>query len=255
MDFKSIKNSYGRVCGDICPRQTLRLMQNALRSLSFDVVFYTVTLVWGIVCLPFLLGPLRWTVTISRLWCGWTLWLLRHLVGLDFRVTGALPSPPFIIAAKHESAWETLALTYLTHNPAFILKSSLLHMPILGWYFQKLGMIPVRSTHPTQSLKHMLTCADHIKQQGRPMIIFPEGTRVHPGTTPPLKTGLWHLYQHLQVPIVPVSLDSGQFWGRRSWIKKPGNIHVHIHPPFFNPHITKTELLTHIKQAINGQEN
>ena len=224
-----------------------------LRSIIFDGVFYLVTGCLCIVCLPVLLGPRRWTVLLSQMWCRWSLWWLKMIVGLNFNVQGELPKGPFILAAKHESAWETLALTLLTPDPAFVLKDVLLWIPLFGWYLKKAGMVPVQRKGNRKMINPMLERARQITQQGRPIILFPEGTRTPPGSSPTLKSGVWYLHDALNVPIVPVSLNSGYFWGRKAWVKKPGTINVIIHPPVKDFKRSKRDFLHSLQATINVQ--
>jgi 1-acyl-sn-glycerol-3-phosphate acyltransferase len=241
--------SLGPLCTDV---RDMKLIHMA-RSFIFDSVFYIVTAVLSLVCLPLLCGPRSWTVTLSRLWCGWSLWWLKVMVGLRFEVDGSFPKGPFILAAKHESAWETLALTYLTCDPVFILKDALLRIPLFGWYLRKVGMIAVRRSNGAHVIDAMVFQAKRLVQQGRPIIVFPEGTRAAPGQAPPLKGGVWYLHKTLHVPVIPVSLNSGQFWERKAWVKKPGTIHLIIHPPVQGPNHNKHTFLSSLQEAINVQ--
>ena len=224
-----------------------------IRSLVFDIVFYAVTAALSILCLPILLGPRRWSVRLSRFWCGFSLWWLKVMVELRFEMEGSFPKGPFILAAKHESAWETLALTYLTQDPAFVLKDALLNIPLFGWYLHKVGMIAVQRSRRTKVVDAMVLQARQLIQQGRPIIVFPEGTRTAPGHAPALKGGTWYLHKALHVPVIPVSLNSGQFWGRKAWFKKPGTIHITVHTPVKGSIHDKHDFLSSLKETINVQ--
>lgn len=230
----------------------MRLIR-AARSLMFDSVFYLVTAILSIICLPLLCGPRRWSVGLSRLWCGWSLWWLKVMVGLKVDIEGSFPKGPFILAAKHESAWETLALTYLSSDPAFILKDTLLRIPLFGWYLRKVGMIAIKRSQGAHVIDTMVFQAKCLVQQGRSIIIFPEGTRAAPGQSPPLKAGVWYLHKALHVPVIPVSLNSGQFWERKAWIKKPGTVHLTIHPPIKSLTHDKHDFLSSLQETINVQ--
>jgi 1-acyl-sn-glycerol-3-phosphate acyltransferase len=205
----------------------------ALRSIAFNIVYALWTAGMHIVSLPLLLGPGRWVLRAGGLWIDGTLFLLKHLVGIDYRVTGAenLPGSPAIFASKHQSAWETLFLSRYLNYPAFILKKELLSIPLFGLYMSKSGMIAVDRKAGASALRQMARDASETLQAGRSILIFPEGTRVPPGQRRPYQPGVAALYTQLKVPVVPVALNSGLFWGRSAFIKKPGTILVEILPP------------------------
>lgn len=186
-----------------------------------------------VVCLPLLLAPARWVWQAGHLWIDGTLFLLRVCCGVSHRELGLenLPEGPAIIAAKHQSTWETLFLTRRLGDPAFVLKRELLSIPLFGWFMRKTGMIAVDRSGKATALKKMVKDAGAAFAQGRKIIIFPEGTRVAPGQHRPYQPGIAALYGQLSVPVVPVALNSGLFWGRRAWVKKPGQIQVQYLPP------------------------
>jgi 1-acyl-sn-glycerol-3-phosphate acyltransferase len=193
----------------------------------------------GIFCTPVLLFPRPFTVRMSTLWSKTVLWLLEHLVGITYTLEGMenLPSAgSFILASKHQSAWETIAFNALFDDPAFILKRPLLAIPFVGWVLSKLNMLAIHQGKPNK-MTDLLRQAQNAIARGRPLIIFPEGTRTLPGQEVTYKKGLWFLYRQLNLPVVPVALNSGCLWPRRAWIKKPGSIRVIIGPPL-PPHLT-----------------
>jgi 1-acyl-sn-glycerol-3-phosphate acyltransferase len=204
-----------------------------LRSVAFNIAYGIWTAGMHILCLPLLIGPRRWVQAAGALWIDGTLGLLKVVVGIDYRVTGAenLPHEPAIYAAKHQSAWETLFLSRYLDFPAFILKKELLAIPLFGWYIAKAGMIAVDRKAGASALRGMARQAAATLESGRSILIFPEGTRVAPGQTRPYQPGVAALYTQLKVPVVPVALNSGLFWGRRAFVKKPGTIRVEILPP------------------------
>src|SRR5262245_1021108 len=205
----------------------------ALRSILFNVAYLLWSVVIHVVCLPLLLAPAPWVWQAAHLWVDGTLLLLRLICGLGHRELGLehLPQGPAIIAAKHQSAWETLFLSRRLNRPAFILKRELLSIPLFGWFIRKVGMIAVDRSGKAAALKQMVRDANQAFAQGRQIIIFPEGTRVAPGDHKPYQPGIAALYGQLNVPVVPVALNSGLFWGRGAFKKKPGRIVIQYLPP------------------------
>ena len=204
-----------------------------LRSILFNVSYLAWSVFMHIVCMPLLLAPTAWVWKAAHLWIDGTLLLLRVFCGLGHRELGLehLPKGPAIIAAKHQSAWETLFLSRRLGRPAFILKRELLMIPVFGWFIRKVGMIAVDRAGKAAALKQMVKDANVAFGAGRQIIIFPEGTRVAPGEHKPYQPGIAALYGQLNVPVVPVALNSGLYWGRKAWVKKPGQIAIEYLPP------------------------
>jgi 1-acyl-sn-glycerol-3-phosphate acyltransferase len=203
------------------------------RSILFNVSYLIWSIVMHVVSLPLLLAPASWVWAAAHLWIDGTLFLLRLFCGLGHREIGLehLPKGPAIIAAKHQSAWETLFLSRRLGRPAFILKRELLMIPLFGWFIRKVGMIAVDRAGKAAALKQMVRDANAAFGEGRQIIIFPEGTRVAPGQHKPYQPGIAALYGQLNVPVVPVALNSGLYWGRKAWVKKPGRIAIEYLPP------------------------
>ena len=205
----------------------------ALRSVLFNLCFLAWSTFMHVVCLPLLLLPGQWLWGATRMWLRGSLLLLRIFCGLRHRELGLenLPRGAAIIAAKHQSAWETLFLSIRLNRPAFILKRELLLIPLFGWYLRKIGMIAVDRAGKAAALKQMVRDANARFADGRQIVIFPEGTRVAPGDHKPYQPGIAALYGQLNVPVVPVALNSGLYWGRKAWMKKPGEILIEYLPP------------------------
>lgn len=204
-----------------------------LRSLLFNVAFYVFTAVMALLGLPMLLAPRRWAAAFGRAWALGVLQLLGWCTGLTHEVRGAanLPSGPTIIAMKHQSAWDTLAVPVVFPDPAIVLKRELMMIPFYGWYLWKAGMIAVDRGAGASALKRMVTSGEHVAGEGRVIVIFPEGTRTAPGAQQPYQPGVAALYRQLGLPLVPVAVNSGVFWGRRHFAKRPGRITIEILPP------------------------
>jgi 1-acyl-sn-glycerol-3-phosphate acyltransferase len=200
----------------------------AVRSLAFNLLFFAWLVVLGLPCLPVLLLPRRQVWTVVKLWTRGVLWLLRHVVGLGYEVRGERPADgrPVIVAAKHQSAWDTLIFLVLFDDPAYVLKRELLKIPIYGWFTWRLGMIGIDRGAGTSALKRLVADARPKFAAGRPVVIFPQGTRTAPGSRRPYLPGAYMLHADAKLPVVPVALNSGLFWGRRSFVKRPGRIIV-----------------------------
>ncbi len=200
-----------------------------LRSALFMVWFVFITLVMGVVFLPLLVFPRRWSVLMARGWAHLVLGGLWLFCGIGKRVVGAPPTGAAIVAAKHMSMWDTLALYLALDDPGIILKESLLLVPFFGWYVWKTCAIPINRGAGAQALRAMRRAAEAVTNDGRPLLIFPEGTRKKPGAPPDYKPGVYGLYSLLAVDCVPVALDSGRFW--TGFIKKPGVITLEFLQP------------------------
>ena len=203
-----------------------------LRSLAFQSAFYAWTVVLGVLTLPVLLLPRPAVLGVARLWIDGTFWLLSNVVGLTYEVRGEShrAAGPAIYALKHQSAWEALALLRLFRDPAILIKEQLVWVPIVGWYLSRLGMIPIDRRAGAGTLMRMVRKARERLAAGQDIVVFPEGTRTAPGELPPYRPGIAALYAALGVPVVPVALNSGLFWGRREFAKRPGRIVVSILP-------------------------
>ena len=167
-----------------------------------------------------------------KVWARSSLLLLRWVVGLrvQFRGTELIPKGPLLVAAKHQSLWETFALLPLFDDPAVILKRELTYIPLFGWFALKFRMIPVDRTAGATALRRMMQAAARAKAEGRQIIVFPEGTRRAPGAPPAYRPGTAALYRQLELPCVPIALNSGIFWPRRKFLRYPGTVIVEILP-------------------------
>jgi 1-acyl-sn-glycerol-3-phosphate acyltransferase len=203
-----------------------------LRSIAFNVLFYLNTAIWLIIALPTFFMPYRAILVVAKAWGRSNLVLLR-VAGIDYEVRGRekIPQGPLIVAAKHQSAWETFALLPLFDNPLFIVKRELQWIPIFGWLMVKGRMVPVDRSAGSQALAAMTERARIELARGRQLIIFPEGTRRPVGAEPRYKFGVAHLYAAEGVPCVPIALNSGLFWPRRSILRLPGTVLVEILDP------------------------
>ncbi len=205
---------------------------SALRSLLFNIAFFGWTALLCIGGIPLLAASAGWIVAGQRLWAWGVIGLLRLLIGTDYQVSGRenLPDGPFVIAAKHQSAWETIIFFLLIDRPAYVLKKELLAIPLYGWYARRGGHIAVDRKAGAKALRLLLEDSRRAIADGMVPVIFPQGTRTAPGTHLPYQPGIAALYRGLDLPVVPVALNSGLFWGRRAFRKRPGTIKLEFLP-------------------------
>ncbi|MCX7295760.1 MAG: 1-acyl-sn-glycerol-3-phosphate acyltransferase [Hyphomicrobiales bacterium] len=204
-----------------------------VRSIIFNVLFYLNTLILLIVALPTFFLPYRAIIWVAKTWGRINLFLLRVVAGVKIEVRGRdkIPTGPILVAAKHQSAWETFALVPLFDNPVFIVKRELQWIPVFGWLMIKGRMVPVDRSAGSQALAEMAERARIELADNRQLIIFPEGTRRAAGAEPRYKFGVAHLYAAEGVPCVPIALNSGLFWPRRSIRRIPGTVVIEILDP------------------------
>lgn len=200
-------------------------MLTVFRSALYFVWFALVSAVLNIGCLPLLLFPRRVTMWAPKAWCAALLWGLKWIAGLDYEVRGSVPTGPTLVASKHMSMWDTIALYLTLNDSVFVLKKQLMNVPLYGWYARKVEMIPIDRDAGASALRSMTAAARDALAKHRAIVIFPEGTRKQPGAPADYKPGVAGLYGQLNVPCVPVALNSGLFWtGPGGFLKKRGRI-------------------------------
>jgi 1-acyl-sn-glycerol-3-phosphate acyltransferase len=222
-----------------------------LRALAFNIAFFGSTALIGLAGLPVLLLPRPMVMRFGRFWARFVLALAKALIGLDGEIRGIehLPHGACIIAMKHQSAWDTLILPVVLGDPAVVIKRELLWLPFYGWYASRAGSIAIDRGGGGGALRRMLAAARAAAAQGRPIVIFPEGTRTAPGQRPAYQPGVAALYQALGVPIVPAAVNSGLYWGRRSFVKRPGRIVLSFLEPI-PPGLPRRELMAELESRI-----
>lgn len=221
-----------------------------LRSLAFNVGWYLGTAIIAIVGSPILLMPRRSVVVWSLFWIDFSLGWLRLTCRLTHRVGGLenMPSSPVIFACKHQSSWETYALFMLLPDPTYVLKRELMWLPLFGWLATKARMIPIDRGSHAKALASMTAAARREAARGRQIVIFPEGTRRPPGAKPRYLPGVAFLYAELGLPCVPIALNSGLFWPRRSLRRHPGTVLVEVLDAI-PPGLEKREFLMRLQNA------
>ena len=224
-----------------------------LRSLIYNILFYAMLVIWLLVAIPTFLMP-RWGIlNIAKYWGLSSIWLMRVICNTRFEYRGAekIPAGPLIVASKHQSMWETFALLQFFDQPIFILKRELNWIPFFGWYLLKAGMIGIDRKAGVRSLKAMTRMAQQRMHDGRQLVIFPEGTRRPVGAAPAYKNGVALIYAGAGVPCIPVALNSGLFWPRRTFLRYPGTMVIEFLDPL-PPGLPRDEFLERLQTAIEG---
>ncbi len=225
------------------------------RSLLYNVCFTVWTGFLAIFCIPALLLH-EAAMNVGRLWAGGTLFLARILCGITYEIRGKenLLSQPAIYACKHQSAWETVAFWILLSNPGFVLKKELTQIPLFGLYLISQRHIVVDRSGGGEAMKQMLADAKTALMAGKSIVIFPEGTRIKSGEKGEYHPGVAMLYNHLEAPLIPVALNSGRYWGRNAFVKKPGRVVIEFMPPM-EPGMRSREFLKVLEEKIETASN
>lgn len=227
-------------------------MADRLRSIAFAIFFYGLSV-------PIVLGtPVAalFGARVLRPYCiGWArlgVWSARHILGIHVRVEGQLAAGPALYPAKHQAMFETMAVAAMLGAPAIVMKRELAQIPLWGWAAQRYGVIVVDRAANAKALRQMMREAKAALGEGRSVLIFPEGTRVAPGESPPIRSGFAGLYRALGLPVVPVALDSGRFWPRRG-PKRPGTVTVRFGVPIA-PGLERADVEAQVHRGINALE-
>jgi 1-acyl-sn-glycerol-3-phosphate acyltransferase len=226
----------------------------ALRSTIFNIVFYVNLVVLLLAALPTLLMPSRAVLWFAKTWGRTSLWWLRVICNLrvEYRGLDKIPPGGVLVASKHQSIWETFALVPLFDHPSFIIKRELMWIPFFGWYTWKGDMVPIDRGARIKTIPAMIESGRAVLRRGRQIVIFPEGTRRAAGAEPAYKFGVARLYTELNVPCVPIALNSGLFWPRRKSIRYPGTVVIEVLdpiPPGLDAPVFQERLQTEIETA------
>ncbi len=227
-----------------------------LRSLVYHVLFYLVLAFWVIVGIPTYLMP-RWGImAIAKYWARSSIWLMRAIcdVRVEYRGLEKIPEGPLIVASKHQSTWETFALLQFFDQPLFILKRELRWIPLFGWYLIKSDMIGVDRGAGGRALIQTMHRAGEAVRRGRQLIIFPEGTRMPVDAPPNYKSGVGLVYANSDVACLPVALNSGLFWPRRTFMRYPGTLVVEFLDPL-PPGLPRHEFTARVSTLIEDATN
>jgi 1-acyl-sn-glycerol-3-phosphate acyltransferase len=227
-----------------------------LRSFLFNLAFYANLIIWMVAVAPAFVLPRKVLLLAIQAWARSSLWLLHVIAGtrVEFRGLDRIPPGGLLVAAKHQSLWETFALLTIFSDPAFVLKRELMWIPLFGWYCWKCGMVPINRKAGSSAITELKRRAQNEVKRGRQILIFPEGTRRAPGQEPAYKHGVAHLYETLDVPCLPVALNSGLYWPRRRFIRRPGTIIVEVLDPI-PPGLSRERFAQCLQERLEGASN
>jgi 1-acyl-sn-glycerol-3-phosphate acyltransferase len=222
-----------------------------LRSLLFMVWMYGSMIVVGLAVIWLLVMPRSWSRAVYRFWLALVFGGLKIICGQSYEVRGRenLPKGGALIASRHESMMETQAFWQILDDPAIILKKELAWLPVFGWFAMKLGNIVVDRGAAAKALRKMLRDARSRAEDGRQILIFPEGTRMKPGEFTELKPGVAGLYGAMNVPCIPVALDSGEYWAGRGIVRRPGKAVIQFLEPIA-PGLSRDDFMRTLQSRI-----
>jgi 1-acyl-sn-glycerol-3-phosphate acyltransferase len=224
----------------------------AVRSILYFLLFYPGTVFY---CLASLVGTslgARQIQAVIRNWAGFHHLLVRHLLGIRFEVEGKVPDGPVLVALKHQAMVETIEVLRLVDTPVVVMKQEYVRTPLLGAVMRRFGVIGVDRQAGASALREMMARGRQAIAEGRPVVIFPEGTRVPVGQRPPLRPGFAGLYRALGLPVVPVALDSGRLWPK-GLVKRPGTIRIRVGETI-PAGLRRPEIEERVHGAINALE-
>jgi 1-acyl-sn-glycerol-3-phosphate acyltransferase len=225
----------------------------AVRSFLFALIFYGGTVPAVLLSFPISLFGTKAVRWWAHCWARYHRVCARVLLGVHTRVEGTPPRGACLVACKHQSMYETLEMILMLDEPATVLKRELSDIPLWGWVTRRYGVIPIDRKGGATALRGMMRAAEKAIAEGRPIVIFPEGTRVPPGETPPLQPGFAGLYRILKLPVVPVAVDSGRLWPKGRFVKRAGVVTMRFLAPI-EPGLPRQEIEARVHAAINVLE-
>jgi 1-acyl-sn-glycerol-3-phosphate acyltransferase len=227
-----------------------------LRSIAFNAVFYGLLVGMLIGGVPVLLTRPEGVKNYARLWARLSLRLFSIICGVavDIRGVQNLPEGGVIVAAKHQSFLDILALITVLPDFTFVLKRELMMIPMFGQFLRRSGMIPIDRSKGRAVMSELNERVRSALESGHQLVIFPEGTRRPPGAEPQYKSGVSHLYAGADAPCVPVALNSGLFWPRRSFLRHPGRFELEFLPPIPAGR-DRSDFLNDLQQRIEAASN
>lgn len=205
-------------------------MLQGIRSFLYNGALYLTAIVIGLAATPALALPRPVAVFVITRLSRLALWELKVIAGTKVEVRGTIPEGPILVAAKHQSMWDTLAFVALLKDPAMVLKAELLLIPYYGWFSWKAKMIGIDRGSGSSAIRRLVAQGKAALAARRPIVIFPEGSRMAPGAAPDYKPGVAALYRQMNVECVPVAVNSGLYWPRRRFLRKPGTIVLEFLP-------------------------
>jgi len=226
-----------------------------IRSLLFMAVLVVFTPVFIVVLLALTWLPTRTFRRVSMIWVAIAMWLIRHVLRIDYRVLGMenIPKVPCVVLSKHQSAWETIVLQRVFDCASYVYKKELHWLPFFGWGLAMLPFVGIDRNAGKDALVQVATRGKQRLQEGYPVVVFPEGTRVAPGTKKRYKIGGAYLALQAGVPAVPVALNSGEFWRRNAFIKRPGTITMSIGPAIDPTGLSAEDINSRVEAWIENE--
>ena len=221
-----------------------------VRSLLYTALFYLGTALWVLAGVVASLFGRRPTLAVVLNWVELNHWLTSHVLRIRTEVDGVIPEGAYLIAVKHEAMFETTEMVRLSKLPVIVIKRELADIPLFGFLTRRYGVIPVERTAGAKALRDMVAAGKEALRSGRPVMIFPEGTRVPAGRTPTLRSGFAGLYRAVGLPVVPVAVDSGRLWGR-GIIHRAGTVTFKI-GEIIPPGLKRDEIEARVHAAINA---
>jgi 1-acyl-sn-glycerol-3-phosphate acyltransferase len=227
-----------------------------IKSLAFNITFFAWAFISAILFIPFFIISTRASQKIGKPWAIVSLFLARIFCGIKYEIRGRenIKNTPVIYASKHQSAWDTLIFHLLLPRIAFVLKKELLRLPFWGWYLWRMKMIAIDRAAGASSIKQLIRDSKIAIADNRPIVIFPEGTRKKPNATPDYHAGITAMYSSLGIPVVPVALNSGIYWGKNAFFKKSGTIIIEFLPPI-PAGLPKKEFIARLQNEIETASN
>jgi len=227
-----------------------------IRSLIFNIFLYAGIILVFILAIPTLILPVKFTLYCGKFLAYYIIFILRLFLNTTVIFHGLeniRKTEKFFIASAHQSMFETFVLQAPLNFPVFILKKELLRIPLFGWYLKKIGSIEIiREKTTKDNLKFFDKIKKTIQMYNRPLLIFPQGTRVKFDERSPFKKGVSRIYDSLKIPCIPVALNSGKVWPKNSFIKYPGDIHISFLEPI-EPGLEKNIFLKILEEKIYSE--
>lgn len=227
-----------------------------IRSIAFNIAFFAWAFISAILFAPLFIISSRASLYAGKPWADLSLVLARVFCGIKYEVRGRenIQNTPVIYASKHQSAWDTIIFLHLFPNVAYVLKKELLRLPFWGWYLWRMKMIAIDRSAGASSIKQIIRDGKAALAEGRPIVIFPEGTRKKLGSEPDYQSGITAMYSSLGVPVVPIALNSGVYWGKNAFFKTPGTIVIEFLPPIPSG-LPKKEFIQRLQNDIETASN
>ncbi len=225
-----------------------------LRSLAMIVVVYGAMIPVGLAYLPAALRSRDGALAACKAWSRFAIWCARWMVGIRCEVRGTPPAGEVLIAAKHQSFLDIILIYSSVPRGKFVMKQELTKAPILGWYAQRIGSVPVDRGKRAEAVRKMLADVEAGRADPGQLIIYPQGTRIPPGVKAPYKVGSAILYRELGQPCVPVACNVGLFWPRRGILRKPGTAVVEFLDPIA-PGMETDAFIARLEEVIETRSN